>query len=429
MFNRICFRWALALSVAFAVANVASAITVYIDPPAQAVIHNFLFTAHLVVTGVPGANGINNVDLLLSFDPTLISATGVSEGPFFESQQTGEPFFGFSSIDNTAGTVSFSFTRLGPLVSTGSGTLATITFVSGFTLNGTSNLTYTLLMTQLDATPVPFTATPGSVEVFGPPIDTPTPTETSPPATPTPTLTPTRTPTPTGTHIITPTPFPNTRCRIALGDMWFGQIQNPGQEDVCLFQGVEGAVVNITVRPSILGLFLYGTLPVRPRVQLLDPDSQILVDFGESMASGGSTFRLQNYTLQKNGMYALKIRGSAFATGSYMVSTRARYPIFSQTITGTLEEDEVHGDNYSFGGMDGMAITITVQPLTFAPGYPYVNLIDPLGHLEKADREVRMTLDFPGTFRVQVLGEDGWLGVYLLRWTGTYPRGGRFLFE
>lgn len=64
----------------------------------------------------------------LNFDPTLFSATSVSEGPFLAS--AGATFFDGGTIDNTVGLISFVFDTLigpGPGAS-GSGILNTFAF-------------------------------------------------------------------------------------------------------------------------------------------------------------------------------------------------------------------------------------------------------------------------------------------------------------
>lgn len=64
----------------------------------------------------------------LSFAPGLLQATGVTEGSFLSTG--GGTFFGGGTIDNTAGTISFTFDALVGAVPgvSGSGTLASISF-------------------------------------------------------------------------------------------------------------------------------------------------------------------------------------------------------------------------------------------------------------------------------------------------------------
>jgi len=435
MLRRYVGLWVLGLALALCGFSAAQAVTVYIEPPGTLATHNFVFEVDLVVTGVPATPGVEVIDFVLSFDPSLINATGVTEGDFTAAQQAGEPGVPFSSIDNTAGTVSYTIARLGPTTSTGAGTLATITFVSGYTNNGVSSLTYDLTLLQIDGiTEVDFTPTPGSVTVTGDAIDTPTPTETMTPTnttSPTQTLTPTRTFTPTGTIAITPTPFPPADCELIPGDLFLGQVEEPGQVDVCLFGGLDGMEINIMVRGSFLGLFMYGSFPLRPRVEIRDPDGEVIVAYGEFLEQNGRLFRIQNFPLYKNGVYAMRIRGSVFSAGSYLVITRAQWPPFGFIEYGSLEAEETEGDNFSFGALEDSYVDVSVQPLSSSNDTfrPFVRLFDPLGFPLQTDDVIREDLDRSGTYRVQVLGGLGWTGNYLLRWTGRHPRSRRFLFE
>lgn len=64
----------------------------------------------------------------LAFNPALLQATGVTEGSFLSAG--GSTFFGTGTIDNTLGTISFTFDTLVGAVPgvSGSGTLANISF-------------------------------------------------------------------------------------------------------------------------------------------------------------------------------------------------------------------------------------------------------------------------------------------------------------
>lgn len=106
------------------------------------------------VPGLPLALNVQVADVAdlyawqftLSFDPAILQATSVVEGGFLASG--GTTFFGAGSINNSAGTITFTFdTLIGSLPGvSGSGTLATLNF--DVVQAGTSALTFsnTLLL-------------------------------------------------------------------------------------------------------------------------------------------------------------------------------------------------------------------------------------------------------------------------------------------
>lgn len=93
----------------------------------------------------------------LNFDPTLLKATGITEGSFL--MNAGSTFFGAGEIDNQAGTISFNYGSLiGPGGGvTGSGDLARFAFdVQGagpasFTLSDVALLDANLTAIDADA--------------------------------------------------------------------------------------------------------------------------------------------------------------------------------------------------------------------------------------------------------------------------------------
>jgi Cohesin domain/PEP-CTERM motif len=82
----------------------------------------------------------------LSFNPSLLQATGVTEGAFLATG--GTTFFSSGSIDNTLGSISFSFNSLiGNLPGvSGTGVLATINFSTLATGTSALNFADTLLL-------------------------------------------------------------------------------------------------------------------------------------------------------------------------------------------------------------------------------------------------------------------------------------------
>lgn len=94
-----------------------------------------------VDVNISGAVDLYAFQLDLSFDPTLLEATSVSEGSFLNGGVAGTTFFIPGTIDNTGGTVSLNADSLiGPLPGVdGDGTLLVFDFTA---LNpGTSALT------------------------------------------------------------------------------------------------------------------------------------------------------------------------------------------------------------------------------------------------------------------------------------------------
>lgn len=115
----------VAMVLAMAVAAVAHAGTIALVPSALTVAVGATFTVDVVVTSVDGAEVL---DVQVSFDPTLVHALGASEGEYMAQQNPDFPMPFGNLFDNTNGLLSYTITRLGPNVSTGSGTAATLTF-------------------------------------------------------------------------------------------------------------------------------------------------------------------------------------------------------------------------------------------------------------------------------------------------------------
>ena len=79
---------------------------------------------------VSGAVDLYGYQFDVGFDPLILAANSVSEGPFL--QGAGATVFFPGSIDNVGGTISFNAASLTGLVpgATGTGTLATLSFTS-----------------------------------------------------------------------------------------------------------------------------------------------------------------------------------------------------------------------------------------------------------------------------------------------------------
>ena len=117
----------LAVALVMALAIGAEAGSIYLVPSAMTVAVGATFTIDVVVSGAesPGAESCN---VEVYFDPSKVNALGAGEGGFM-AQQNPESYMAFGYlVDNTAGVLSYTFTRLGPKVSTGSGTAAVLTF-------------------------------------------------------------------------------------------------------------------------------------------------------------------------------------------------------------------------------------------------------------------------------------------------------------
>jgi len=186
----------------------ASAINVYLKPSNSLTITGPFqsFLVDVVVTGVPASPGVQVVDLRMTFDPTLLAGAAIAEGNFL-MQQTGEPYLEVGYlIDNDTGSLSWTATRLGSKTSSGSGTLATIIFIS-IASSGTVNLAFDVRLATTDATILDVTQTPALPTPTYTPTDTPSDTPTDTP-THTPTDTPVITDTPTDTPTDTSTPTP-----------------------------------------------------------------------------------------------------------------------------------------------------------------------------------------------------------------------------
>ena len=108
----------------------------------------------------------------LNFNPSVLQATAVTEGPFLPT--AGGTFFGPGTINNTTGIVSFAFDSLVGTIpgASGSGILAHINFATPAA--GTSAITFSnVVLLNSALVDIPFTATGGSVTVSAVPEPAP----------------------------------------------------------------------------------------------------------------------------------------------------------------------------------------------------------------------------------------------------------------
>lgn len=111
--------------ILFVLAAPALAGTVNIQSPAQNVFQGNSFSVDISVSGV---TDLYAFQFDLGFDPQVIEATGIAEGPFLLAG--GPTFFLPGTIENTSGTIAFTAdTLLGPVPGvSGDGVLAVATF-------------------------------------------------------------------------------------------------------------------------------------------------------------------------------------------------------------------------------------------------------------------------------------------------------------
>jgi uncharacterized repeat protein (TIGR01451 family) len=98
--------------------------TVSVDPATAETFIGSTVTTEIRVDGVPDTLPCYGFTLLISFDPTKVAAESITPGDFLGS---GGMVLG-DGIDNTAGTIDYTYFLLGGSPSTGSGALASITW-------------------------------------------------------------------------------------------------------------------------------------------------------------------------------------------------------------------------------------------------------------------------------------------------------------
>ena len=141
----------LVIGLALFAAGAASGVTVWLNPSYQLVDNSVTLTVDLLISDV-ASPGIDTFNLVLRFDQDLINATGASfndvvfGGTTFADYfvDTDESYSTFGpELDNVNGEMSFTLWNVGSLGATGSGTVATLTFVSDASNKGKTTLDYT----------------------------------------------------------------------------------------------------------------------------------------------------------------------------------------------------------------------------------------------------------------------------------------------
>lgn len=151
----------ITLGIALNVSVVFAVPIVHIQPSTATVLPGDIFSLDVAISDV--------VDLFafqfdLGFDPTILVANSISEGPFLS---TGGPtFFIPGIIDNQAGSITFNAgTLLGPIPGvTGSGTLATVSF-NALALGESPITLANLILLDSSLSTIPFSTEGGLVSV------------------------------------------------------------------------------------------------------------------------------------------------------------------------------------------------------------------------------------------------------------------------
>ena len=124
-------------------ANAASAAHISVEPSFQTVSSGENFTVNITIN--PEGNAIGGVDYILCFNNTLLNATSLTQGTFFNGFTTGT--FG-EGINNTPGTIDYGEYIQGSGGVSTSGMLITIVF-QAIADYGTSELCFDETWTQL----------------------------------------------------------------------------------------------------------------------------------------------------------------------------------------------------------------------------------------------------------------------------------------
>ncbi|MGH9771194.1 MAG: cohesin domain-containing protein [Candidatus Acidiferrales bacterium] len=104
----------------------AFADSILVSPASQNVSAGQTFTADINIDNIPD---LYDYQFSLSFDPAVLAAQSIGEGPLFAN--TGNSFFLPGSIDNNAGSISLTAdTLFGPTGVAGPGTLAVLQFTA-----------------------------------------------------------------------------------------------------------------------------------------------------------------------------------------------------------------------------------------------------------------------------------------------------------
>ena len=157
--------YGLLLVSSLAAAPVLAAPIISIQPATQTVSVNDTFSVDVTITDVTDLYGFQ---FDLSFSPAVLAALDITEGAFLPSGG-GTTFFIPGSIDNNAGTISFTADSLIGAISgvTGNGILASVSFQALGAGTSAIELSNIVLQDSVPNDITPFTTTHGTVEVRG----------------------------------------------------------------------------------------------------------------------------------------------------------------------------------------------------------------------------------------------------------------------
>jgi LysM repeat protein len=204
----------IAVSLTGTPAFAQGATVVRVDPSALSAQVNDTFDLSIRVDNIANLAAF---ELHLSFDPSVLKVTDVSNSGFVAADFTAQ-----NTFDNTAGTIDYAVAQMNRAPAQGSGALLNIAFSakangsSSVTLRATQAVPSGLLLSDSNGMAIQASWMDGAVNVGAGPTSTPTrtnsptftntpvantPTRTGTPITPNITITPTRTPTITSTPI------------------------------------------------------------------------------------------------------------------------------------------------------------------------------------------------------------------------------------
>jgi len=168
----------LVLSSVMIVVEATDPTTVRINPTGQTVSAG---ESIVVTVDCSPVQPVKAFELKLSFNPSILVATSVSEGSFFDGYNT---FFNAGIIDNVAGTIVNIYDLIiGPGNVTGAGSFVTINFTAKST-SGTSSLTLWEVRVTNEIDYIGITVTSASITVIGSNPPTPNPPPNGPPISP-----------------------------------------------------------------------------------------------------------------------------------------------------------------------------------------------------------------------------------------------------
>lgn len=138
--GRIIVACALAVIIA---AGPVRAVSVHLDPPTQTLLAGQTCTVDLWVMDLVSP-GMEALELSLTYDASLLDATGVGAGPLLTG--LGEPLF--EDLDFATDGFIYAVATLGSQSSTGSGIAVSITFEADSANTGISLLDYTAILLE-----------------------------------------------------------------------------------------------------------------------------------------------------------------------------------------------------------------------------------------------------------------------------------------